>query len=298
MGKFIDKKNKKYNMLLVKEYCGDGYWLCDCDCGNKNIKVLSTLLNEDPNRRKKKSCGCLMKKNIPEKEDYFSKIDSDEKAYILGFIAADGSINKKFKKIKIDLKRDDEEILKKIQRAIGHNNFLYYYEQKNIKFKNSDKIYTSKTARLVIHSERMIKDLEKLGVIENKTYILDINLDLIPNKFFFSFLRGLIDGDGCISFSSEKKYIDLNLTTSDIMGNKIIKWLNDNYEHKNFFIKTYRNKGNLKTVTLVNTCYKYILPLLDEMYLDATIYLERKYKKYTEIKNFYNSNDYPKREYK
>ena len=291
ISKFIDKTGKKFNMLIAKKYLGGGWWLCDCECGNKNVKILSSLLNEVKGRNKQKSCGCLIEKNKPKVQDFFKEINDEYKAYILGFIAADGSILKKGNKIKIDLKEDDSDILLKIQKAIGHTNKLYYYQQENIKFKGSDKIYTAKTVRLVINSKEMVEDLEKYGVTQNKTDALNINLDLIPDDLFFHFLRGMIDGDGCISFSEEKKYQDLSLTTSTIMANKIIDWLNQKYEFKNYFILTHRRKENKNNATLITTKKTYINNVLDSLYEGSKIFLERKYKKYLDFKKFYNSND-------
>ena len=44
-------------------------------------------------------------------ENYFKEINDPNKAYILGFIYADGSINRKNNQLTITIKKDDEEIL-------------------------------------------------------------------------------------------------------------------------------------------------------------------------------------------
>lgn len=127
MGKFIDKTGQKFNMLTAEKYLGNSMWLCKCDCGNY-ATVHYSHLNEDSKRLKVKSCGCLRNKNQPDNENYFSDIDSENKAYVLGFISADGCVQPESKKIKIDLNDDDEKnILVKIQQEIGHHNELSHY---------------------------------------------------------------------------------------------------------------------------------------------------------------------------
>jgi hypothetical protein len=62
-------------------------------------------------------------------ENYFEKIDTEEKAYWLGFITADGSINlgygkQKFYQLHINLKGGDYSHLEKFQKAIERNAIL------------------------------------------------------------------------------------------------------------------------------------------------------------------------------
>ena len=52
-------------------------------------------------------------------EDFFKVIDSEEKAYILGFICADGHID--YNRIKIGVSIKDKEILEKIRKALKSN---------------------------------------------------------------------------------------------------------------------------------------------------------------------------------
>lgn len=267
-------------MLTARKYLGGGCWLCDCDCGNTDIIVRSTLLNEVPGRNKQKSCGCLRNKNRPEKENYFSIIDTANKAYFLGLLAADGTVYEG--KIKIDLNTEDEDVLIKFQKEIGHENKLSHYSQEGIIFKGSDKVYTSDYKRLVISSHIMDKDLMKYGIVPNKTDRLDINLDLIPNEFMYDFLRGMIDGDGCISFNENSKtnYADLTLTTSTIMANKIKDWLDKNCPYEDHFVLTHRRKENQDNATLISTTKSYIKNILNLLYGNAEVYMNRKYNKY------------------
>jgi hypothetical protein len=57
VGKFIDRTNLRYGKLVCKQYLGDGKWLCECDCGNKNVVVNGYSLSTGHT----KSCGCYNK---------------------------------------------------------------------------------------------------------------------------------------------------------------------------------------------------------------------------------------------
>lgn len=81
--------------------------------------------------RKTKSCGCLRKKYHKD-ENFFEKIDSEEKAYTLGFIAADGSVNIKNGLIKIEQKSENDDILEKIAKALKYDNLIKNTSRKRI----------------------------------------------------------------------------------------------------------------------------------------------------------------------
>ena len=284
MSKFDDKTNKKFNMLTAKKYLGGSKWLCVCECGRECI-VASAFLNEIEGRNKIKSCGCLREKNVPEKEEFFEVINSESKSYILGFIAADGCVQPELRRIKIDLKDEDEDVLIKIQKEIGHKNNLSHYSQE---IDIGNKHYTSHTSRLIISSQKMVEDLEKFGIVKNKSNILNIKIDSIPEEFFFDFLRGIIDGDGCISFTVGGT-CNLTITTSTIMAEILNEKIKQIYGESKFYL-THRHKEVLENATLQATNKHFIYQILERTYKEANIYLNRKYNKYLEYKQYYETH--------
>lgn len=281
MAKFEDKTGKKFNNLLVLKYLGNSKWLCKCDCGNETIAP-SALLNEEPDRRKKKSCGCLKNKNKPENESFFEEINSESKGYIFGFIAADGCIQPELKRVKIDLKDTDVDILEKIQKEIGHSNQLSYYSQEiNI----HGTLYNSHTARLVISSEKIVQDLESKGLIKHKTDKLNIDFNSFDENVRFDVIRGLFDGDGSLSFNEKTGNTTLGLTSSNETIDNFISFLKENGINKIY--KYHRNSDNKSNATAIirnkEDCYNF----LTKMYDCKNIYLDRKYKKYLSFKKYY-----------
>ena len=121
-------------------------------------------------------------------EDYFEKIDTEDKAYFLGFIVADGCVLQNTNTIKITQKETD---------------ILYEFK----KYVRSDApVFTSKTnnvSQFSISSSKTKNDLEKLGIFPNKTLI--VKYPDISENLQNHFMRGVFDGDGCISLRTDKR---------------------------------------------------------------------------------------------
>lgn len=122
--------------------------------------------------------------------NFFEKIDTADKAYWLGFIAADGSISKNT--LEIGVHKNDTSVLEKFKKSI----------------ESDHKIIITKTnmARLCITNKNTVLDLIDKGIIYSKTGKLNPNLIFsnIPDIFIRDFCRGFIDGDGSFACSSKK----------------------------------------------------------------------------------------------
>jgi len=125
-------------------------------------------------------------------QNYFSEINTKEKAYWLGFIYADGAItetfnkarrNKNSRRIKLAQNKKDKILIYRFARAIGINfKHIHYYE----KFDYYE---------LQIRNHQMIDDLIKKGVIPRKSKLIELP-KLKNRKLTLAFLLGYFDGDG------------------------------------------------------------------------------------------------------
>ncbi|MBT6049325.1 hypothetical protein HN803_04595 [candidate division WWE3 bacterium] len=125
----------------------------------------------------------LRKRKREFDQKYFDNIDSEDKAYWLGFIVADGSIYLKTYTLSIQLGEKSRDHLIKFAKCVGYKYHDDYNKKKN-------------AFRIRLNSKHMAKSLGELGIIENKTDFIqvpDLRNDLL--KHFF---RGFFDGDGCI----------------------------------------------------------------------------------------------------
>lgn len=220
------KKSKK-----IKDYiCFLMGFVKSCGCIRKRKRVEKERLIEElkilPRKEVAKKYGYSLNgfnirlnklgiktlKNFNVKHDYF-KTKSSSMYYILGFITADGSIHKKRPYITIELNEKDRYLLEFIKNEICPRQNILEYKRFD---KRTNKTYSS--IKIAIYSEEIKKDLEKLGIKPNKTSMgLFINVEKIPEKYFYDFIRGLFDGDGCISLKESQSgfYNVCKITCSD-----------------------------------------------------------------------------------
>lgn len=286
---FIDRTDMRWGKLVAKKYLGHKKWLCQCDCGNTTI-VNSDHLPLKDSKRATTSCGCnLLSRKMPN-HNFFENIDSEEKAYILGFLAADGTIEDNFEKssftVKIVVNIIDKELLEKIKEAYGTLADIKEYET-TTKLPQGTTC-TSKFASLTIHGKKLIEDLNDIGITSNKSLTLKINYNKIPDELKKHFWRGLVDGDGTFGIYGKKQLLEFNITTSlsmcQVTKEEILKIFPE------MSIKFYQVIGaNEKTKRFVITKQKDIMTFLSYIYEDNKITLERKYKKYLNIKNSFNN---------
>lgn len=131
----------------------------------------------------------LTKERIFNKS-FFHEIDTPEKAYFLGLIYADGSINQHG--FTISLKYDDKYILERLAMLLGGVHQVY---EKTSSSALRGKLYVTKLAILTVSAKEIREDLINHGVVPRKTYEKEYPR---CDKYFFDFLRGYMDGDGCV----------------------------------------------------------------------------------------------------
>lgn len=138
-------------------------------------------------------------------ENFFEVIDSEIKAYLLGFMFADGSIEQDFKhrtyRACIYVSESDKHIAYLFQQYID--------PYSNIHFRSTvDKRsgYISKMCRLRFSSKKLIQDLINQGCIPRKTYE-ETHIPKLSDDLMFHFIRGYFDGDGhAYVFKSRNSY--------------------------------------------------------------------------------------------
>lgn len=213
-------------------------------------------------------------------EHYFDVIDTEEKAYILGFIYADGNNLFRTNRISIHLSIIDEEILQKFSHIMYGQEILKYTFNTN----NNGKIF--KYVWLNLHSKHMSQHLATLGVVERKSKLITFP-EWLDKSLYKHFIRGLIDGDGWIYLAGHNRL-------SPHVGLICTKQINDTlsvlFEKelglKSYLCKAHKQDFNVMCEIRVKN-YHQTKILLDWLYKDATIYLKRKYDLYQIFLNRY-----------
>ena len=109
-----------------------------------------------------------------------------EVAYAIGLLTTDGSLSIDGRHL--DITSNDIQLLNTFKKCLGINNKI------TSKFSG----YTREKSSYHIQFGNVIlyKWLLNIGLMPNKTK--KVGVLKIPNKYFFDFLRGHLDGDGCI----------------------------------------------------------------------------------------------------
>lgn len=154
-------------------------------------------------------------------DTYFSKIDSQKKAYYLGFITADGYVQAVSNATRGKTKRNtlgihiaikDLSFLEEFKRDIESNAPIKIRDAKTSIYKGRE-IVGTKSITLEVSSEQIVKDLSEYDIVQNKTYICKF-----PNKldkeFYPGFIAGLISGDGYVGVRTNHGRSSLNLRSS------------------------------------------------------------------------------------
>lgn len=206
-------------------------------------------------------------------EHYFDVIDTEEKAYILGFIYADGNNLFRTNRICIHLSIVDEEILQKMSHIFYGEKVLKYNSRLNKDGKKFDYVW------LNLHSKHMSRHLAILGVVEAKSHKI-IFPEWLDKSLYRHFIRGLIDGDGWISLPKSNR-------SSPAVGLICTRKMNDflkDYYAKELGLKAYLTRAHKQDFDVMCEIrvqnYHQDKIFLDWLYKDATIYLQRKYKLY------------------
>jgi len=195
-------------------------------------------------------------------EDYFKEIDTEQKAYFLGFLFADGH-NCVGKYISMDLQFRDRRILEKFSKALKYEGPIFDRER-------NDSLYS----RLRVSSKKLSHDLLKYGMIQNKT----VNPLVFPNirvDLMWHFLRGLSDGDGSIRSDQEQTTKRFSWILS---GNKTMCIQIREYFLTCGFNSSIHEYDNYSMLRVDGN--NQVEKLLSCLYSNASIYLERKKKQF------------------
>ena len=197
----------------------------------------------------------------------FDIINTEEKAYWLGFLYADGYVGLTDNRVELTLQLSDVNHIEKFKT-----------------FLNSDcKISTnSYRSRLSIKDEKIKKDLINLGCTPQKSLILKFPTDdKVPKELIRHFIRGYFDGDGSLCVTEKTKSIDI-LGTYDFLYQLCLE---SNIATSKIYVS--KSKSN-KVFRIVLGSRIDLYNFSKYIYDDCNIYLDRKYEKFKKLMEYYN----------
>jgi hypothetical protein len=271
---FIDLSGRRFGRWKVIGESGQIknrtlYWNCICDCGNE-VSVNGTSLREGLSS----SCGCLRREVNAEagrrsrthtiEHNIFDLIDTEEKAYWLGFILADGNISKRLIHLNINLGMNDKGHLEKFLLFMGSSAPLG--------------VTTSGCCRLSLTSKQLVSRLVAIGINPRKSLSTRSIHAKIPVELHRHYWRGLVDGDGWLIYS-DAIYPSIGLCGDiDVIENF------KKYAHQVCVAdRKIEVSGNIFVIRYSGGD---AVSLAKSLYSEATIYLERKYNRYLQFLDY------------
>lgn len=260
----MTKKTTKIKSKEICEYFLNGHPIPNC------AKFFQLNSQTIVNHLKKNNIEYTILKDINVNQNYFDNIDTEYKAYFLGYIVADGNISKTTNRICFCINSDDDYILNELKKDINSKNLI---RRRKVYDKRTNKSYNSSTFQ--INGQTLKSGLLKYGINSNKSNNF-LFPDLIPPKMFKHFLRGMFDGDG---------HISKNRTLVSLISTKeFLNSLNSMFFHNNNqYIQEVTKNANVFRLQIQTS--QTILNFLNYLYSDAKVYLIRKYKLYENMKS-------------
>ena len=207
-------------------------------------------------------------------EYYFSSIDSEFKAYLIGLLFADGSISPA---------RDGHQASINLQLLYEDKNLLEFFKTE---INSNGKIVDNKdgTLSFSVRSTQIALDLAQYNIIPNKTYAVTTLPTNIPQQFLKDFLRGYVDGDGSLYFITKNQSFHLSVTSHFI--SIVDHFCSIAYQLLNMPERiTERKSTYYNNVAKITFNGKEAYLLADLLYKNSHIYCSRKYEKYLLAKN-------------
>jgi len=203
-------------------------------------------------------------------ERFFERINSEESAYILGLLYADGSINDNRHTIRIELQARDIDILEKICKSMS-----LYRKPRLIKSKHPRR---QDTVRLDCYSKKVKEDLINLGCNIRKTFTICLPIEHVSKKYMPHFIRGYFDGDGSIYISNRNKRQFQVSICSNINFIHDLQCFIESELGITGYIKPLNNSA-VWSIGGVNDITKF----LGYIYKNGSIFLNRKYQSYQKL---------------
>lgn len=210
-------------------------------------------------------------------KSFFKTIDNEQKAYWLGFIAADGNVGSdkkgKARYLAIGIKESDRHHLELFKSVINATHPI-----KTVTCTNKGKKH--KLSKITICSIGLADDLMFHGVKPRKSYDYKFP-STIPNNLLRHYIRGHFDGDGSWHLQKGKYPCFSMVGHSDFIKSLQLHLIEACDLSKNKIIET--NKPY--TMRVLYTGGKQCKKIFDYMYNRSKIYLKRKKNK---VENYWS----------
>lgn len=202
--------------------------------------------------------------------NFFSR-DNELSFYWAGFLAADGCLFKKIntKTINLYISDKDEGHLRLFKNHVNYNGII----RRSMTRRDNPNWKDTTQCGMVISSAEMFNDLGRFNLKPNKSLIYEFPEHLKNHEYIHHFIRGYIDGDGCFYFDASRNRVCFELRGTNNCMQNILDIFGEQCG-----IKHESNVTKPDATSKIKLSgKKYMFKLVDYLYKDATIFLQRKY---------------------
>lgn len=201
------------------------------------------------------------------------EITSPFDAYLIGLIMTDGYVLSDRDGLGLDM--TDEDVIKFVASTIGTNYKTYIEEGRKNRY------------RVLINVQGISKEVERFGIVPRKSKIIEKPKLLDKERQYLPYIiRGVIDGDGCVSktsYGGAQFYICS-------MSEQFIDWIIEVLE-KDFFMTDIHKRQNVETgIWRVETSNQYNILKLIALVYNKPFGMNRKYNELRKTFRDYNKD--------
>ena len=178
--------------------------------------------------------------------------------YAIGLIATDGCLSKDG--ILIDLTSNDREQLENFSKCLGVNFKI------GLKWNNNK----DKSLRIQFKNRIFYDFLLSIGLTPRKS--LTMGKLIIPDKYFFDFLRGCFDGDGCFYSYWDKRWRSSHMFYIEFISGSEnhINWLRKELKNK-IYVSGHITKSKINSAFQLKYAKKEALVIIKKMYYNPNV---------------------------
>lgn len=190
MGKLSELQESE---IVIRYLRGDTTTTLGQDFSVNPATIQRVLIKLNVNRRSREQAGRVYQCD----HTYFDVIDCEDKAYWLGFLAADGYIGNG-NMLWLELGAKDEDHLDRFRCSLQSGHPIHKYARRS---------------RFFLRSKRLVNALSWHGVTQRKT--LTVPWPNLSQRWLPHYLRGYFDGDGSLIKSPRYNSLRWQITSNE-----------------------------------------------------------------------------------
>lgn len=208
------------------------------------------------------------------REDFFDRVDTEVKAYLLGLLFADGCNHRSERSGTVSLDLLDRELVELARDAL--------YPNRDMPIKVRERQGMVPVFCLRVGSYRLSDAPSNLGMVPRKSLVLEFPTQ-VPDALLVHFIRGYFDGDGCLTRSRDRNSNGFLRFSWRMLGTP--QFLSKVQEVLTASVGVRSSiRRNRSVSELYVSGNRQVLRVTEWLYKNATVFLQRKRNTHQELK--------------